>query len=101
MTDLPPLVKWTAAIIAGGGAAGLTQSLTTILRAKSTVFTGGVGNPVVSTAELGSAILIPILGLAAPLIALALMLVLLWLAIRLFRRLRRTAPEKPLDRAPS
>ncbi len=101
MTDLPPLVKWTAAIIAGGGAAGLTQSLTTILRAKSTVFTGGVGNPVVSTAELGSAILIPILGLAAPLIALALMLVLLWLAIRLFRRLRRTAPEKPLDHAPS
>ena len=25
MVDLPPLVKWTAAVIAGGGAAGLTQ----------------------------------------------------------------------------
>src|SRR6188474_3548707 len=24
MTDLPPILKWTAAIIAGGGAAGLT-----------------------------------------------------------------------------
>jgi hypothetical protein len=28
MTDLPPMVKWTAAIIAGGGVAGITQGLT-------------------------------------------------------------------------
>src|SRR5262245_17614066 len=28
MTDLPPLVKWTTAVIAGGGAAGLTQGIT-------------------------------------------------------------------------
>ena len=27
MTDLPPIVKWTTAIIAGGGAAGLTQGV--------------------------------------------------------------------------
>jgi hypothetical protein len=26
MTDLPPIVKWTTAVIAGGGVAGLTQS---------------------------------------------------------------------------
>src|SRR3990170_4250104 len=44
MTDLPPMVKWAAAIIAGGGVAGVTQSVTTLLRAKSTVFTGGLGN---------------------------------------------------------
>ena len=44
MTDLPPMVKWTAAIIAGGGVAGLTQGVTAMLRAKSTVFTGGLGN---------------------------------------------------------
>src|SRR5262245_60157095 len=25
MTDLPPMVKWMAAVIAGGGAAGFTQ----------------------------------------------------------------------------
>jgi hypothetical protein len=100
MTDLPPTLKWTAAIVAGGGAAGLTQSLTTILRAKSTIFTGGIGNPVVSTAELGSAVAIPLIALAAPLVALALMIALLWLAIRLFRRLRQTVPKKPLDPAP-
>ena len=30
MTDMPPLIKWTTAVIAGGGAAGLTQGLSLI-----------------------------------------------------------------------
>jgi hypothetical protein len=47
ITDLSPMVKWTTAVIAGGGVAGLTQSVTAVLRAKSTVLTGGVGNPVI------------------------------------------------------
>src|ERR1700753_2823149 len=70
MTDVPPMVKWTAAIIAGGGVAGLTQGATAILRVKSTVFTGGVGNVVLSTAELVVAILVSLLALVAPLAAL-------------------------------
>jgi uncharacterized protein DUF4126 len=45
VTDLEPMVKWTAAVIAGGGVAGLTQATTALLRAKSTVFTGGLGKP--------------------------------------------------------
>jgi hypothetical protein len=72
MTDVPPMVKWTAAVIAGGRVAGLTQGATAMLRAKSTVFTGGIGNAVISTAELSGALLVSILALAAPLIALAL-----------------------------
>ena len=32
MTDLPPIVKWTAAIVAGGGVASITQGLTAMLR---------------------------------------------------------------------
>ena len=46
MTDVSPMVKWTAAVIAGGGIAGLTQGLTGMLRAHSTVLTGGLGNAV-------------------------------------------------------
>ena len=45
MTDLPPMVKWMAAVIAGGGTASLTQGITTILRAKSSVFDGRVRQP--------------------------------------------------------
>jgi hypothetical protein len=89
MTDLPPVLKWTAAIVAGGGAAGLTQGLTALLRAKSTLFTGGIGNSTVATVELGGAFVLPLLALAAPLFAFALVLLLLWMALRLLRRLRQ------------
>jgi hypothetical protein len=86
--DLPPLLKWSTAVIAGGGAAGITQSLTSVLRAKSTLATGGLANPVVSTAELGSSLLLSILALLVPVVALILLVVaLVWL----FRRVRRLA----------
>lgn len=98
MTDLPPTLKWTAAILAGGGAAGLTQGLSAILRAKSTIFTGGLGNPVVATAELGGAFLIPLLAIAAPLLALTAMLVLLWIGVRLLIRLRRAPPHQAREK---
>jgi hypothetical protein len=91
MTDVPPMVKWTAAVIAGGGIAGLTQGLTGMLRAHSTVLTGGIGNPVIATAELGAALLISSLALAAPAAAIALVILFLLLATRLLRRLFRGA----------
>ena len=72
MTDMPPMVKWTAAVIAGGGFAGLTRGSIGVLRAHSTVLTGGLGNFVISTAELGGAALISFLALAAPVAAIAL-----------------------------
>ena len=89
MVDVPPLVKWTAAVIAGGGVAGLTQGVTTIVRAKSTILTGGVGNVVISTAELGGALLVSLLALAAPLVALGVVIFFLWSAMRLIRQLLR------------
>ena len=91
MTDMPPMVKWTAAIIAGGGVAGFTRGLTGILRGHSTVLTGGLGNFVISTAELGGAVLISFLALAAPVAAIALVVLFLLAAIRILRRLLRGA----------
>ena len=91
MTDVPPMVKWTAAVIAGGGVAGLTQGLTGILRAHSTVLTGGLGNSIIATAELGGAVLISLLALVAPAVAIALVMLFLLVAIRLVRRLFRGA----------
>jgi len=91
ITDLPPMVKWTAAVIAGGGIAGITQGVTAMLRAKSTVLTGGLGNSVIATAELVGALLVSLLTLAAPLAALALVVLFLWLTIHLVRRWLRGA----------
>jgi hypothetical protein len=91
MTDMPPMLKWTAAVIAGGGVAGFTRGLTGVLRAHSTVLTGGLGNFVISTAELGGAVLISFLALAAPLLAILLVVLFLLTAIRLLRRVLRAA----------
>jgi hypothetical protein len=91
MTDLPPMMKWTAAIIAGGGAAGIMHGLNAAIRAKSTVLTGGFGNSAVAAAELGGALIVSLLALVAPLAAFVIVVLILWLAIHLIRRLRRPA----------
>jgi hypothetical protein len=89
LTDLPPLVKWTTAVIAGGGAAGLTQSSTALLRAKSTAFTGGLGNSIVASGELAGSAVLAMLAVFAPFIALVLVILFCWLAIRFARKLFR------------
>ena len=89
ITDLPPMVKWAAAIIAGGGIAGLTQTTSAVLRAKSTVLTGTLGNPAIATAEIGGSLLVSLMALVAPLLTLVVIVVLLWLGFRWFRQLSR------------
>lgn len=99
IADLPPLIKWSTAIIAGGGVAAITQGVTTLVRAKSTAFTAGIGNPVVSTVEMFAAVIVALLALLAPLVALALVVAVCWITVRLVRRFLRNAPQEP--RAPT
>lgn len=97
-TDLPPLVKWSLAIIAGGGAAGMVQGTTGALRLKSTAFTGGLVNPVVSTLELLAALATSLVALVVPVVALVLVAALcvggFWLAGRILfgRRVNSDPP---------
>jgi len=90
ITDLPPLIRWSTAIIAGGGVAAITQGITTMVRAKSTAFTAGLGNPVVSTLELIAAALFALIALIAPLLALVLVAAFCWLVVYLVRRFLRS-----------
>ena len=92
MTDMPPMLKWTLAIIAGGGAASLTQGATTIARSHSTVLTGGTGNHILSTGEIVGAVVLSFLSLVAPWLALVLALIAVYLAHRVIRRLRKGKP---------
>lgn len=94
MTDVPPMLKWTTAVIAGGGAAGLTQALTSLLRTKSTVMTAGLGNHVLATGELLGALSLALLALCAPFAALAVVAVGAWFALRLLRRLLRKSGKR-------
>ncbi len=75
--ELPPLVRWTVAVIAGGGIAGFAQLGTSLLRLKSSALTAGIGNPVVATGELIGSLALAVLGLLAPLIAAVIAIVLL------------------------
>jgi hypothetical protein len=99
ITDLPPLLKWSTAVIAGGGAAGLTQGLTSLLRVKSAVTTGGLANPLVSTGELGGALGMSLLALVFPLLAVALVALFCFLAVRMARRLLSRRPSEPPPRS--
>ena len=69
VTDFPPLIKWSLALIAGGGVAGTIHAATGMIRLKSSALTGGAGNPVVATAEAGSSITLSILAIFIPAIA--------------------------------
>jgi hypothetical protein len=93
IADLPPLIKWSTAVIAGGGVAAITQGVTTLVRAKSTAFTAGLGNPVVSTLEMITSLIIAALALLAPLIAVAVVVAICWLTVYLVRKFLRSSRQ--------
>jgi len=89
VTDLPPAIRWAAAIIAGGGTAGVVQSLTSLLRVQSTATTGGIGNPVLATIEWIGAGVASIVSILMPVLALIMVTGVLVVAAQMSRRLLR------------
>jgi hypothetical protein len=91
VVDLSPWLRWSLAIVAGGGLAGTVGLFTGAIRLTSTATTAGLGNPAVSTAEAGGAVTVSVLAVAAPVLGAVAALVLVALALRLLarRRLRR------------
>ena len=86
ITDLPPSLKWIISIIAGGGIAGLLQGATVALRAKSTIFTAGLGNFIVASFELLASAIIAFVSLVLPLVAFILALILVTYCLLMARR---------------
>jgi Domain of unknown function (DUF4126) len=89
MGDMPPMLKWTLAIMAGGGAAAATQGATTLLRGASTVTTGGLGNHAVATGEIFAAGIMSLLAIVLPTVALVVALIFIVIVWRLVLRMRR------------
>jgi hypothetical protein len=87
LTDLPPWLQYSIAIIGAGGTAGVVHASTSLLRLKSSAATAGFGNPILATFELAGSILIAVLALLAPLFALAVVVVMfVWIARRINAR---------------
>lgn len=82
LTDVDPMLRWTLAVIAGGGTATIFQGLTAGTRGISTATTGGLANPLVSTAEAGGSLLLAVLAVFVPVAAAALVAVLFWVVAR-------------------
>jgi uncharacterized protein DUF4126 len=87
MTDVSPMLKWTLAVLAGGGTTAVFQGVTAMVRHISSFTTGGLGNPVVATAEAGGSALLAVLAITVPVLAFLLVLTLLYFGVKklLFR----------------
>lgn len=87
IVEMEPLLKWTLAIIAGGGAAGVVQSLTTIIRGTSSLSTGGLGNPVVTTTETAASIGISTLAILFPMfVGIIVLILLIWAVRKIYKK---------------
>lgn len=94
VTGLHPFLSWTLAIIAGGGIAATFQSITGLTRLASTTSTAGLGNPVVSTAELGGATLISLIAVLFPVLAISIVGVLFIIGVKKLRQRSAVPPQK-------
>ena len=95
LTELPPLLQWSVALVGGGTAAGIVSGATSLLRLGSTATTGGLGNPIVATLEWVFAAVTAVLAILVPALALVLLGLLLFGISRLARRALRRRPAAP------
>ena len=95
LSEMDPLVKWSLAIIGGGGLAGIVKGSTILARGASTATTGGLANPLVSTVEVGASFLLAGLSIVLPLVALFLMVVVMYFVLKKLTGWlgRRQAPD--------
>ena len=89
--DMSPLLKWSLALIAGGGVAGLVQTGTVSMRAISSGTTGGFGNFIVASFEFLGSIVTTILAIVIPVVCFVFLLVTGVFMVRYYRRRKSTA----------
>ncbi|MDR1727077.1 MAG: DUF4126 domain-containing protein [Acidobacteriota bacterium] len=102
--DVSPFLKWSLAIIAGGGAAGAVQTSTVALRAAGQAAAPVVATPVMTTLETAGSALVTVLSFVAPVLGVLVVAVIglmLFLLVKRFVRgvrslARRKAPAAPV-----
>lgn len=100
--DVDPLLRWSSALIAGGGVAATVKATSMTVRATSTATTAGIANPIVSTIEsllAGAASVVAVIApfvVAGFLAMLALVIGATLLRRRARKRRTRAITAKPL-----
>lgn len=92
--DMHPMLTHAVALLGGGATAGAVQAASVTTRAASTISTGGLLNPVISTIESIAAAVLGFLAIVVPVLTGLAMIVIALVLIR--RWTRRPAPVPAL-----
>jgi hypothetical protein len=92
VAELSPVITWALAIIAGGGTAAAVAGSSGATRLASTATTGGVANPIVSTIETGTSVVMSVLAIFIPVIAFVFVIIIFYLIYRLYKKIRPSQP---------
>ncbi|MDP3386219.1 MAG: DUF4126 domain-containing protein [Eubacteriales bacterium] len=90
ITDISPILQWTLAIIAGGGVASVTSLISNGAHTTSTVFSGGIANPVVSAGETVVSVIMAVLSILVPIVAVLFIVMVIILVSRKVRRFKES-----------
>ncbi|MGE5944907.1 MAG: DUF4126 domain-containing protein [Flavobacteriales bacterium] len=88
MVDLSPIISWSLAIIAGGGTAAAISGSSSVARLTSTTTTGGLGNPIVSTIETGTAMFLSVISIFLPLLAIIFVIIILFIIYKIYKKFK-------------
>ncbi|WP_309571127.1 DUF4126 domain-containing protein [Deinococcus sp.] len=83
VADLPPALSMALGLMVAGG----VHATRTVVRPVATATTAGLGNPVVSSVEDGTSLLLSVLAVFAPVLAVALLAVVVAVGYRMWSRL--------------
>jgi hypothetical protein len=86
---LDPLLRWTLAVIAGGGVAGVVKVAASTVRGASSLATAGLANFLVASGEAVGSLALSLAAILLPLLALALVAVAVLVTARRVATLRR------------
>ena len=88
VADLSPVITWALAIIAGGGTAAAIAGTSSVTRLASTTTTAGLANPVISTLETGTSLVMTIISIFIPVLAIILVCIMLFVIFRLYKKFK-------------
>ena len=86
IVDMNPLLTWSLAIIAGGGASLTAKTTSTLFHTGSTAVSGGTANTLVSAAETVYAVVMAVVSIIAPVLIIFLFGLIIWIAIKALRK---------------
>jgi len=85
VSDLDPSITWALAIIAGGGTATVIKGSISTTRLASSATTAGIANPVISTVETGTSIIMSVFSIFIPVLAVIFVVLILWILHKVFK----------------